>query len=420
MMTRAGPMKSFWTQTESQVMRPPFQLFGVVMVLLLVTIFVDLSTSVLGVVALIALIGFYWRNEEFFVKRAKIRNTTSMRALGVRPIVTSYLIFLVVISMQLTLFIWWSLFSGFFKLLVEDRLFFTGYLLTSSVTWSIIVFANQQYHFNLEKYNFDSKYISSEGVVRRFLFGTGIVTVSAVFAVLSAFFSLRLGSLWSMNEAVAVITGLFVGWPVLVVGAGLVNQFFQVVQVIGLCLRGSRRELSEEIGPEVYVVESEEPLAGAVSVGLYSFIAVSTSLVKQLDEKDLEFVLAHEEGHIVHGDALLAVLAGLVSTVMLTGKNAVYALFDFEKRELRADQYALGKTEDIDQAQRALDSMKELDIDATAGTVSSSIPTVVSFRSDSGSEANLFSRVFEYYYGTFAVRLAHPSVEERKNRLEDD
>jgi hypothetical protein len=169
MMTRAGPMKSFWTQTESQVMRPPFQLFGVVMVLLLVTIFVDLSTSVLGVVALIALIGFYWRNEEFFVKRAKIRNTTSMRALGVRPIVTSYLIFLVVISMQLTLFIWWSLFSGFFKLLVEDRLFFTGYLLTSSVTWSIIVFANQQYHFNLEKYNFDSKYISSEGVVRRFL-----------------------------------------------------------------------------------------------------------------------------------------------------------------------------------------------------------------------------------------------------------
>ncbi len=68
--------------------------------------------------------------------------------------------------------------------------------------------------------------------------------------------------------------------------------------------------------PEVWVYESPDPNAFATGPSKNnSMVAVSTSLLNNLDEQEVRAVLAHEMGHVYNGDMFTTtVLAGLMNT----------------------------------------------------------------------------------------------------------
>jgi heat shock protein HtpX len=68
--------------------------------------------------------------------------------------------------------------------------------------------------------------------------------------------------------------------------------------------------------PEVWVYESADPNAFATGpTRNNSMVAVSTGLLKNLDEQEVRAVLAHEMGHVYNGDMFTTtVLAGLMNT----------------------------------------------------------------------------------------------------------
>ena len=68
--------------------------------------------------------------------------------------------------------------------------------------------------------------------------------------------------------------------------------------------------------PEVYIYESPDPNAFATGPSRNkSMVAVSTGLLQNLHEGEIRAVLAHEMGHVYHGDMFTTtVLAGLMNT----------------------------------------------------------------------------------------------------------
>ncbi|HSE57395.1 MAG TPA: protease HtpX [Nitrospiraceae bacterium] len=82
---------------------------------------------------------------------------------------------------------------------------------------------------------------------------------------------------------------------------------------------GSVREIAARLNidmPEVWVYESPDPNAFATGPSKNnSMVAVSTGLLRNLNEQEVKAVLAHEMGHVFNGDMFATtVLAGLMNT----------------------------------------------------------------------------------------------------------
>jgi heat shock protein HtpX len=76
-----------------------------------------------------------------------------------------------------------------------------------------------------------------------------------------------------------------------------------------------RAELPEM--PRVYLVESETPNAFATGRSpRHSAVAVTTGILKLLDDKELEGVIAHEISHIKNRDTLVQTIAGVFAGVI--------------------------------------------------------------------------------------------------------
>lgn len=71
--------------------------------------------------------------------------------------------------------------------------------------------------------------------------------------------------------------------------------------------------------PDIYIIPT--PVANAFASGLNednAFIGVTRGLLEQMDDQELEGVLAHEIGHIIHRDIMLNQLViGLISALLL-------------------------------------------------------------------------------------------------------
>jgi len=92
---------------------------------------------------------------------------------------------------------------------------------------------------------------------------------------------------------------------------------------------GSVKEISNRLQmtmPEVWIYESPDPNAFATGPSKNnSMVAVSTGLLKNLNEQEVLAVLAHEMGHVYNGDMFTTtVLAGLMNTFVYFISHWVY------------------------------------------------------------------------------------------------
>lgn len=82
--------------------------------------------------------------------------------------------------------------------------------------------------------------------------------------------------------------------------------------------------LSATLGyiPQLYILDTPE--ANAFAAGWSeknAFIGVTRGLLNQLNRQEIQAVLAHETGHIIHGDTRLTLYVGILANVILTVTN---------------------------------------------------------------------------------------------------
>ena len=114
--------------------------------------------------------------------------------------------------------------------------------------------------------------------------------------------------------------------------------------------------------PELYV--SQTPLVNAGAVGIdRPFIVLNSSTIEMLDRDQIEFVIAHEVGHVMSGHGLyrtvLFVLLQFAFTrYPLAGvavRPLLYALLEWSRKaELSCDRAGLVETQDVDACLNAL------------------------------------------------------------------
>ncbi len=93
--------------------------------------------------------------------------------------------------------------------------------------------------------------------------------------------------------------------------------------------------LSEQLGigmPEIGIYESREPNAFATGWNRNSaLVAVSTGLIEQMDENEMDGVLAHEMAHVANGDMVtMSLIQGVLNTfVIFFARVAAYIVSGF-------------------------------------------------------------------------------------------
>jgi heat shock protein HtpX len=74
--------------------------------------------------------------------------------------------------------------------------------------------------------------------------------------------------------------------------------------------------------PPVAVIPSDEPNAMSAGTGNRTVVCVTLGLLKELDDEQLEAVLAHELAHVKNGDSSVLTVAGFPATVALAMLSA--------------------------------------------------------------------------------------------------
>jgi Zn-dependent protease with chaperone function len=247
---------------------------------------------------------------------------------------------------------------------------------------------------------------------------TGVVVVfgSALFAVLSTYFvSTGIRYVSIVDSPGAYLMTVLCGLPILYYLGGLIYQSSSFIYTTAR-LVGDAKKCDIDVGQSypVYLVDSKLCDVGAVSLGYTEFIVISEKLRHKLDEEELEAIISHEEAHFEFGDAGLAFKVGLLSSVLLTGRNILFGVLNFREREFRADRYACSRVGE-DQLIQALNSIQELEFEEDSAAIPGFAPTVTRFRSN--TPRSVLETVFGFYFGGFALSGAHPSINERKTAI---
>ncbi|QAV23811.1 zinc metalloprotease HtpX [Proteus hauseri] len=82
--------------------------------------------------------------------------------------------------------------------------------------------------------------------------------------------------------------------------------------------------LSATLGyiPKLYIIDTPEANAFAAGWSAKNaIIGVTTGLLNRLNRQEIQAVLAHETGHIIHGDSRLTLYVGILANVILTVTN---------------------------------------------------------------------------------------------------
>lgn len=84
--------------------------------------------------------------------------------------------------------------------------------------------------------------------------------------------------------------------------------------------------------PRVFVMETEQMNAFAAGWnGNNALVAVTAGLLDKLTRSEVQAVIAHEVGHILHGDSKLTLYVGILANVILTLTNILGRVFLFSR-----------------------------------------------------------------------------------------
>ena len=88
--------------------------------------------------------------------------------------------------------------------------------------------------------------------------------------------------------------------------------------------------------PRVYVMESAQMNAFAAGWNSNNaLVAVTSGLLAKLTRSEVQAVIAHEVGHILHGDSKLTLYVGILANVILTLTNILGRVFFFSRSRNR-------------------------------------------------------------------------------------
>src|SRR5579884_899497 len=140
--------------------------------------------------------------------------------------------------------------------------------------------------------------------------GTSGLVVALVFAALMNFFSY-----WFSDKIALAMSGARE------VSYDEAPQLYRLVEQVAQWARLPR--------PRVYIIESESPNAFATGRDPnHAAVAVTTGILRLLDERELAGVLAHELGHIRNRDTLImTVVATIAGAITMIANMAQWALF---------------------------------------------------------------------------------------------
>src|SRR5688572_17290983 len=143
---------------------------------------------------------------------------------------------------------------------------------------------------------------------------TGLLVFAALFGFGGAFISLAL-SKWMAKRTMGVRV---ITQPANASEQWLVNTVRAQAQVAGIGM------------PEVGVFDSPEPNAFATGARRdNALVAVSTGLLRAMNEKEAEAVLAHEVSHVSNGDMVtLTLIQGVVNTFVIFLSRVIGNLVD--------------------------------------------------------------------------------------------
>lgn len=218
----------------------------------------------------------------------------------------------------------------------------------------------------------------------------------------------------------------YINWFVfliLVVGAVVYVQLNQA-QYLGNAIRVHRKqfpelydifvEYSKRLGvSKAALYIKQDPYLQAYTLGLTSCTLVLTSgLVEQLSEKELNFVVGHELGHYAAGHTKISTI------VTPVGSNNIFSnlFFGFWKRkcEYTSDRCGLALTKDIDNAISALVKLaigkklyERMDIEGYVAQIKASDKIIVRFSELLGSHPLITNRVkslIVYWKKSFAIK----------------
>ncbi len=132
-------------------------------------------------------------------------------------------------------------------------------------------------------------------------------------------------------------------------------------------------------------------------------ILLSRGVIDELDEDELEAVIAHELYHLRNRDLSRNAVASVFG-LLVGGRNALVAVYDYPKIEREADEYAVSQVgaDALVRALRRLDSMRSL---------SAARPGVVGDYDGGGWW--LISAPYQVLFGSVLLENAHASIDER-------
>ncbi|MDB9565096.1 zinc metalloprotease HtpX [Providencia rettgeri] len=99
------------------------------------------------------------------------------------------------------------------------------------------------------------------------------------------------------------------------------KQLFNIIEELSL---------SASLGyiPRLYILETDEPNAFAAGWNnRNALVGVTRGLLQALNRQEVQAVLAHEVGHIIHGDSKLTLYVGILANVILTVTNLFSQIF---------------------------------------------------------------------------------------------
>lgn len=257
---------------------------------------------------------------------------------------------------------------------------------------------------------------------RRVLVGVLLTTAAGTVVIVGLFVDKYAAFFTGVQPLTAVLIGMTL-LPLAYVGTGLALQTATFLRdTVGLFRHSAPTTILTpgDIDAQIRELKTADYRVGCYSLGGIGYIFVSTGLLRALDPDELEAVLAHEAGHIEHGDAFLSFLIPIAAIFLFAGKNVLYTILDFRTREFDADAYAAEHVgaEPLARALATLESLaSEMDDEQDVRTAFSATPTFVSFSRTPMS--GFLDRYFGTYFGNFALTEAHPDVEERINVLDN-
>lgn len=156
----------------------------------------------------------------------------------------------------------------------------------------------------------------------------GLLVFAAIFGFGGAFISLAL-SKWMAKRSVGAQT---ITTPRNATEQWLLTTIQRQAQQAGIPM------------PEVAIYDSPEPNAFATGASKKnSLVAVSTGLLRQMNEGEVEAVLAHEISHIANGDMVtLTLIQGVVNTFVIFFARVIASVIDNATRSNSQDGRGLG------------------------------------------------------------------------------